>query len=87
MPQDRKTLTNIEQTGDTRAKVPLVCIEECFEHIAIGMKSLFPCYMLKKNGRGKEVSSNPLPYKRYEITFFKRLIGVTTCNIVGTLFW
>ena len=29
--------------------------------------------------------SNPSPYKRYKITFFKKLIGVTTCNIVVTL--
>lgn len=29
MPQDRKTLAGIEQTGDRRAKVPLVRIEEC----------------------------------------------------------
>lgn len=25
MPQDRKTPAGIEQTGDTRAKVPLAC--------------------------------------------------------------
>ena len=25
--------------------------------------------------------------KRYKITFFKKTIGVTTCNIVGTLYW
>ena len=25
--------------------------------------------------------------KRNKITFFKKLIGVTTCDIVGTLYW
>lgn len=30
MPQDRKALTGIEQTGDRRAKVPLACVEKCF---------------------------------------------------------
>ena len=25
--------------------------------------------------------------KRYKIFFFKKLKGVTTCNIVGTLYW
>ena len=25
--------------------------------------------------------------KRYIITFFKKLIGVTTCDIVVTLYW
>ena len=25
--------------------------------------------------------------KRYNITFFKKLMGVTTCNIVETLYW
>ena len=28
MPQDRKALAGIEQTGDTRAKVPLACVVE-----------------------------------------------------------
>lgn len=29
MSQDRKTLTGIEQTGDRRAKVPLVTVASC----------------------------------------------------------
>ena len=31
--------------------------------------------------------SNPSAAERYKITFFKMLIGVTACNIVGTLYW
>ena len=54
MPQDRKALTNIDQTGDTRAKVSLECIEECIEHIAIGMKSQFPYYYVEKIDELKE---------------------------------
>lgn len=30
MPQDRKALTSIEQTGDRRTKVTLACMGECF---------------------------------------------------------
>jgi len=30
VPQDRKALACIEQTGDTRAKVPLACVEKRF---------------------------------------------------------
>ena len=30
MPQNRKALTGIEQTGDRRTKVTLACMEECF---------------------------------------------------------
>jgi len=30
VPQDRKALAGIEQTGDTRAKVSLACIEGAF---------------------------------------------------------
>ena len=33
------------------------------------------------------VLSKPSPLKRYKITFFKKLIVVTTCNIVGTQYW
>lgn len=33
VPQDRKALAGIEQTGDRKTKIPLVCIEECFEYI------------------------------------------------------
>jgi len=32
VPQDRKALAGIEQTGDTRAKVPLACIEKCLQY-------------------------------------------------------
>ena len=35
MPQDRKAITCIEQIGDRRAKVPLACMEENFQHIAM----------------------------------------------------
>ena len=35
------------------------------------------------NGCTKGLSSA----KRYKITFFKKLIGVTACKIVGTLYW
>ena len=28
MPQDRKALAGIEQTGNRRAKVPIACVEE-----------------------------------------------------------
>ena len=39
MPQDRKALAGIEQTGDTRAKVPLASVREYFYHIPLGKKS------------------------------------------------
>lgn len=32
MPQDRKTLVGIEQTGDRRAKVSLARIEKCLQY-------------------------------------------------------
>lgn len=32
MPQDRKVLASIEQTGDRRTKVPLACIEKCLHY-------------------------------------------------------
>ena len=37
---------------------------------------------------GFQIADCSLSYaKRNKNTFFKRLIGVTTCNIVGTLYW
>jgi len=37
---------------------------------------------------GFQIAECSLSYaKQYKITFFKKLIGVTTCNIVGTLYW
>ena len=44
-------------------------------------------FQMRKNRRGKGVCSYPAPYKRYKIIFFKKLIGVTICNIMETLYW
>ena len=45
---------------------------------------MFSCYYVEKIDKKKECLSKPLPYKRYKITFFKKNIGVTTCNILGS---
>ena len=44
---------------------------------------------LKKNKLLIRVATSVERYCNEEpnITFFKKLIGVTTCNIVGTLYW
>lgn len=47
MPQDRKASAGIEQIGDRRAKVPLTCIEKCFQHIAMEIKSMSPYYYVE----------------------------------------
>ena len=44
--------------------------------------SMLPIWKIKRC-----VLSNPSAPKLYKITFFKMLIGVTACNIVGTLYW
>ena len=54
MPQDRKALASIEQTGDRRAKVPLTCIKWCLQHIALGIKSMLLCYSVEKSDEVKE---------------------------------
>ena len=103
MPQDRKTLAGIEQTGDRRAKISLACIKICFRHIAMEIESMFPCYM--KNSRDDGMCLAILHPKRerneswlsncrvqlifcktIQYNFFKKLMGVTTCNIVETLY-
>ena len=50
----------------------------------MGIKSMFSCYYVEKIDKKKECLSKPLPYKRYKITSFKKNIGVTTCNILGS---
>lgn len=66
MSQDRKALAGIEQTGDRRAKVALVCIEECFTHIGahrkLTLKLPSAAYLLQND----------------TIYIFKKLIDVTT---------
>ena len=54
MPQDRKALAGIEQIGDRRAKVPLACIEECFQPIIMEAKTMLPCYYVEKTDEVKE---------------------------------
>ena len=48
MPQDRKALAGIEQTGDTRAKVPLASVRKYFYHIPLGIKSAWNLDLKKK---------------------------------------
>lgn len=52
MPQNRKALAGIEQTGDRRTKVPLACfilIHSC------GVKSMLPYYYVEKIDEVKEM--------------------------------
>ena len=63
MPQDRKALACVEQTGDRRAKISLACIKICFRHIAMGIESMLPCYM--KNSRDEGMCLAILHHKRY----------------------
>ena len=48
MPQDRKALAGFEQSGDTRAKVPLACVVECLQYITMEKKSISSCYYIEK---------------------------------------
>ena len=54
MPQDRKALTGIEQTGDRRAKVSIAQIESLFRYIAMGIKFMHPCYYVEKSDQVKD---------------------------------
>lgn len=77
MPQNRKALTSIEQTGDRRTKVPLACVERFFLYVAMEMNLL-------EIDKVKECIWQSFILNRYKITYFKKLIDATTRNIVGT---
>ena len=51
-----------------------------------GYRSMLPCYYKEKNEEERECAWVILhPKNDNEITFFKKLICVTACKIVGTL--
>lgn len=49
-------------------------------------KSMLSCYYVEKKMRRRSVLNTPHP-KAIPNNFFKKLIGVTACNMVEMLYW